>query len=147
MILFNDFITKLFKFTITSGIGWLMSLTILYIGIRIGISPFWANVVGDTVAITYVFFTSAKKTFNHNHHFLGCKFIAYAIYQAIIIYLISFSILKISSNHIFCGYISSIQLNPGVIAKILITPFSLGLNFIFAYFVIEKIQIPQKSGN
>ena len=122
-----------------SGLGWMLAMILLWVGVNwVGMSPFTANFIGDAVAVTYVFFTSSKNTFIHRHRFMMTKFSIYVIYQIILITTLSWAIGWMVKQPILEIYLSFF-LTPELLAKIILTPLSLILNFLIAYLLIEHI--------
>ncbi len=128
------------KFVGISGIGWIIDiciyLTLTYI---IKCNVFLANVTSSLVGVTFVFIVSTRKLFKNNSKInLKIKYIIYVIYQILLIItaskimLIISDTLKETNINIILNYIN-------IIVKIIITPFTLLINYIVMKYLIEKI--------
>lgn len=130
---------KYFGFLLISGTGLVIATTILWSGVRLlGLSPFIANLLGDSVAVTFVFFVSAHRSFVHAHRFMLAKFGAYAGWQVIHIALISWSVESLVGWPAFLSLVEPVAPTE-VTAKLLLTPITVTANFVVARFIIEKI--------
>jgi putative flippase GtrA len=125
------------SYVVVAGISWVLGLFIFYVGIRLRISPFFANIIGDLVGVTFVFFVSSEKTFSHNGKNIGIKFLIYLIYMMIMIGLVSFVIMKIYEWEILITTCRNRFIEPGIAAKILITPITLTCNFYVTLLLVE----------
>lgn len=131
---------KPLKFFGISGIGWLIDVCIYSIlsyifNISVGI----ANIVSSFVAVTFVFTVSTRKIFQNTKKLkLKYKYIIYLIYQIILIFLSSFVIAWLKD--IILG-LSIEWLVPyiNILVKIIVTPFTMILNYIVMSILIEKI--------
>lgn len=128
------------KFVGISGVGWIIDiciyLTLTYI---IKCNVFLANVTSSLVGVTFVFIVSTRKIFKNNSKInLKIKYIIYVIYQILLIItaskimLIISDALKETNINIILNYIN-------IIVKIIITPFTLLINYIVMKYLIEKI--------
>ena len=128
------------KFVGISGVGWIIDiciyLTLTYI---IKCNVFLANVTSSLVGVTFVFIVSTRKLFKNNSKInLKIKYIIYVIYQILLIItaskimLIISDTLKETNINIILNYIN-------IIVKIIITPFTLLINYIVMKYLIEKI--------
>ena len=131
-------------FVVISGIGWLIDFSIYCLitglcSLPVGI----ANIISSTPAITFVFFTSTKRTFQNKPGSLklGYKYMIYFGYQLILLLCISsfaqflyISIMASGFIHyaLFIKYLK-------VLIKIAITPITMTINFIVMKLLIEKI--------
>ncbi|MDR1195223.1 MAG: GtrA family protein [Endomicrobium sp.] len=137
---------KFYKFFITSGIGWLIDILIVWILVSaVNIAPFFANVVGSTIGILFVFFASLYKIFENNGKYIIIKLIIYIIYSIFLILAMSFMVQFLSDNLAFNKIteyliIRIVPLPTALIAKIILTPISLILNFFVMKNIIEKIK-------
>lgn len=123
---------KFVIFVILSGCGWLCDfLTFSLLTRVVGISPFAANFISSYVGITFVWFASLKPVFgrcgaDHNRYI-----VLYWTYQLVSILIYS-QLLNVVIH--LLGQ-SGIELRGSgqlaIAAKVIITPFNLGTNFIF----------------
>ena len=133
-------IIKSLKFFGLSGIGWLMDVSIYSIlsyifNINVGI----ANIISSFVAVTFVFTTSTRKIFKNTQSFkLRYKYIAYLIYQVLLITLSSF-VIAFLKDFIIGLSINWLNNYVNILVKILVTPFTMVLNYIVMSLLIEKI--------
>ena len=133
-------IIKSLKFFGLSGIGWLMDVSIYSIlsyifNINVGI----ANIISSFVAVTFVFTTSTRKIFKNTQSFkLRYKYIAYLIYQVLLITLSSF-VIAFLKDFIVGLSISWLNNYVNILVKIIVTPFTMVLNYIVMSLLIEKI--------
>jgi len=138
----NKIISQFLRFMVTSGLGWFLAMTILWVLVKyVAISIFWANWAGDLVAVTYVYCVSVRKIFWHDGNYLKLKFVVWIVYTAFMINLAS----------VFTNLTGSFMVNAALLAsrpvaalaaKVLITPFSLALNFFVARFLLERFGRP-----
>lgn len=109
------------RFGVISGVGWLIDFSLFAFLCWLG-APIWvANMLGASVAVVFVFFTSVHRVFEYEGGYLVRKLIAYAIYQAIAILAASFLINALSQ---------SFGLAP-LLSKIFVTPLTFYANFQF----------------
>ncbi|GHT44385.1 hypothetical protein FACS189454_01580 [Planctomycetales bacterium] len=129
------------KFTIflcITIVGTLITFGLLFLGIHWGMSPFYANVLGDILGTSFIFFTSGKAAFISDNGCLIVKFAVYLLYVATMIFLVSFWVEIMSQNTLIQSM--SIFGNIGAcgIAKAVIIPVTLTANFIVNQFLHEK---------
>lgn len=137
-------IKQAFGFILISGIGWLIDFSIYclltgLLSFPVGIT----NVISSIPAITFVFFTSTKKTFCNKPGSLklGYKYLIYFGYQLILLLCIStfgqflYNVLIVSSLSQYALIAKYMKL----LIKIIITPITMTINFIVMKLLIEKI--------
>ena len=142
----KNIIKQALSFFLISGIGWLMDVTIYTFLTNIGLHVILSNIISSTVAVTYVYITSTKKLFkNDSKYSLKIKYIMYIIYQicmilisSYVVYLISNWLLNVDINSLK-GLFNFIINHAKLSAKILVTPFTMVINFIFMKFLIERV--------
>lgn len=127
-----------FGFFGLSGIGWLMDMTIYTIFTSIGFPTIVSNIISSGVAVTFVYIVSTKKMFiNKNESFdLEKKYIMYIVYQIVVICVFSFIISKLAISLESVSFLESFA---KISAKIIVTPFTMLINFAFMKFLIEKV--------
>ena len=131
---------KAFKFFGISGIGWIIDVIIYSIlsnvfRINAGIS----NVVSSFVAITFVFIFSTSKIFKNTQKFnLKTKYIIYVVYQILLVSISSF-VISLLKSFIINIDISCFAKNVNIICKIIVTPFTMVLNYFVMKYIIEKV--------
>jgi putative flippase GtrA len=145
MEMINSIYLKFFKFALVSGIGVTIDFLCVWLLLTFFNAPaFYANCLGSVLGITFVFFTSSHKVFVNNGRLIIVKFLVYLAYSAALIFCVSSFIHGLSVYQPFVNLIVSLKAgiaHPAIIAKMLITPFTLLINFIAARFLIEKITI------
>lgn len=123
-----------------SGIGWILDFSV-YIFLNSQFKmPMVANIISATVGVSFVFWVSVRKTFaiNNSGYKLSKKYAFYLVYQVMAISVASFLIGKIE------GVLITINLEilfkySYILAKILITPLTMIINFSVMKYLIEKI--------
>ena len=136
-------ITKLIRQFIAffgiSGIGWCIDVGI-YMLLNQWMEAVYANLISATVGVSFVFWVSTRKTFykNLNRISIRGKYCIYLIYQCCAITVASFVIGMIKNMLLYYG--GEILINySNILAKIMVTPFTMILNFLFMKLLIEKI--------
>ena len=135
------FIKQAFMFFGISGIGWLMDMTIYTVMANLTkVEPMIINIVSSIVAVTFVYITSTKKLFVNKKNAISLKkkYIIYVVYQIFIILLSSYiiGILALGLGGFNYSFIIKFA---KIIAKIVVTPFTMVINFLFMKFLIEKV--------
>lgn len=137
---------KFYKFFITSGIGWLLDFSIVWLLISYAkISPFFANSAGSTIGILFVFFTSLYKIFENNGKWIILKLSIYVVYSVLLILVMSLLVQFLSDNYAFNAaaerfIIWILPVPVALIAKVILTPLSLVMNFFVIKSIVEKIK-------
>lgn len=123
-----------------SGIGWILDfLTYTLLGL-VSDKLFLNNVISSWVGVTFVFIFATRKVFQNNSKIsLKWKYLIYIVYQCALIFfsskLLSIIALFIVEN-IEVAIVISLS---AIIAKILVTPITMILNFFVMKGIIEKI--------
>jgi hypothetical protein len=115
-------------FTLTSGVGWLIDIGLFTWLTAIGLAPLSANLISAGTAVTYVFLVSTRRIFSHDHSYMVGKFLFYLAYQIAAVFLASLAIdvlYRIVGGH-------------PLLAKVLVTPVTLYMNFIFMAYLLER---------
>lgn len=133
-------IKEALKFFGVSGIGWLIDLTIyLLLTNIIKIDVNISNIISSLVGVTFVFLVSTRKIFQNNTKInLKIKYIIYIIYQIILILIVS-ELLLILKKYLLTLDIDLITKYINIIVKIIITPFTMLINYIVMKLLIEKL--------
>lgn len=134
-------IIQALKFFGVSGIGWLMDMAIFSILTFFSLSEVIANIISSFVAITFVYSVSTKKLFQNKDRSLDLKkkYILYILYQVVIVSLSSLTIgwiVSLIEKNITWSLLLKFS---KITAKILVTPFTMVLNFLFMKFLIERV--------
>ena len=128
------------RFLGLSGIGWLLDFTV-YTLLSLRFRDLaWVNVLSSLVGASFVFLFSTRFVFRDSHRIpLRLKYAIYIAYQLVLIFLISKLLawvhLLIVSHTDRAALVS---LAP-VLAKILVTPVTMTVNFFAMKTVIEKL--------
>lgn len=136
----KELLIKGLNFIGFSGIGWLIDTTIYMIltsifKLNIDISNIFSSLVG----VTFVFIMSTRKIFVSKSKInIKIKYLIYVIYQVILIITVSKLMLLLKSV-ITPLNIELINKYINIIVKIIITPFTMVINFIVMKLLIEKI--------
>lgn len=133
-------IIEILNFFGVSGVGWLIDTTIyLILSNIININIDISNMISSLVGVTFVFIVSTRKTFQNNTKTnINIKYIIYIIYQIILIILVS-HILVILKGYLLLLNINIISKYINIIVKILITPFTMIINYIVMKILLEKL--------
>ena len=133
-------VKQLFGFVGISGIGWIIDFVIyniLSLVFKVDISI--ANMISSLVGVTFVFIFSTRKIFENGGKLnIKVKCVIYIVYQIILILCVS-RVMPIIKNFLIGFDIDFIIKYASVLAKILITPATMIINFIFMKYLIEKI--------
>lgn len=128
------------KFIGLSGIGWILDFC-TYTGMGfISSNLVINNIVSSWVGVTFVFLFATRKVFeNSNKISLKWKYLIYILYQCVLIFFISKLLNVINSAILDSITIEFIIKFSSIIAKIIVTPITMVLNFFVMKGVIEKI--------
>ncbi|MGM9534388.1 MAG: GtrA family protein [Intestinibacter sp.] len=130
------------KFVFTSGIGWILDFGIYIILSKyFGWEVLYANFCSAIPSISFVFIVSTSKIFKNKKTkvSLSCKYLIYFTYQMVLILSVSYI------GQVLYGVFINLVKIPFILAylkifiKIIITPITLILNFLFMNILIEKI--------
>ncbi len=133
-------IIQAFKFFGISGIGWLIdftSYTIMTSLLKIDIMI--ANIISSFFGITFVYLVSTRKLFQNNSKYnLKVKYVAYILYQIVFVLLTSY-IMTLIKKYLLGFDINFVINYVDIITKIIVTPFTMLINFIVMKNLIERI--------
>ncbi len=136
---FFKLLNQALHFFLISGVGWLMDM-LIYSILSNFIPVMVANIISSSVAVTYVYIVSTKKIFENTSKInIKTKYVFYILYQLGMILGSSFVIGKLTNFLIKNINIKFILKYAKICAKILVTPFTMVINFIFMKFLIEKV--------
>lgn len=123
-----------------SGIGWILDFcTYTLLGL-FSVNLVINNIISSWVGVTFVFVFATRKVFrNKTKISLKWKYLIYIAYQLVLIFIMS-QLLR-GFNTVIVNYcdIDFILRISSIIAKIMITPITMVLNFFVMKGVIEKI--------
>lgn len=123
-----------------SGIGWILDLCVYTILSKITGNVVLSNIISSWVGVTFVFLFATRKVFEVNTRIsLKVKYLIYIGYQCILIYFIS-KLLGVVNGWIIQNIpVELIVKYAGILAKMIVTPITMCLNFIVMKMVIEKL--------
>ncbi len=133
-------LAQMVSFVGISGLGWLLDL-----GVYTVLSHFWrnlelSNMISSWLGVTFVFIFATRKVFQSAGKIpLWARYLIYLLYQAMLIYFISKALLTVNAFILNNVQIDVIKNASPVISKIVITPVTILLNFLFMKCVIEKL--------
>ncbi len=128
------------KFIGLSGIGWILDFC-TYIGLGfISENVVMNNFISSWMGVTFVFIFATRKVFKNNSKIpLGAKYVIYIVYQLFLITLISKILGGIDTFILTHFTMTLVSKFSSVLAKIIVTPITMILNFFVMKGVIEKI--------
>ncbi len=123
-----------------SGIGWIIDMSIFTFLTFLNTNVIIANIISATTAVTFVYIFSTRKIFENKNENLNLKkkYLFYLVYQIVMILFSSF-IIQIIAKQLELVTIVYIKKYAKLIGKILFTPFTMIINFIFMKLLIEKL--------
>ncbi|WP_455541850.1 GtrA family protein [Intestinibacter sp.] len=130
------------KFILVSGIGWVIDFGIYIILTRyLAWNVLYSNFCSAIPSITFVFIVSTKNIFKNKKTkmSLPTKYIIYFIYQMILISVVSCIGQQLYDVFINIIGIQFILLHLKIFIKIMITPITLIMNFLFMNVLVEKM--------
>lgn len=128
------------RFLGLSGIGWLMDFTVYtLLSLRME-NLALVNVISSLVGASFVFLFSTRFVFRDSHRIpLWLKYAIYIVYQLVLIWLISKLLALVHLVIVtYAPWPFLVKLAP-VLAKILVTPITMTVNFFAMKTVIEKL--------
>lgn len=132
---------QIIAFVGISGIGWIIDFSIFNLLNLLDTRIQMHNIISSLIAVCFVFVTSTRKTFvqTHSKFPLKIKFVIYIIYQIILILAISYVLGSVSE--FLAGYFvgTIIAKYAAMLSKIIVTPFTMLMNFIVMKILIERI--------
>ena len=123
-----------------SGIGFIIDFIIYNVlSSLLPINVNICNMISSFIGVSFVFIVSTRKIFINNSKIdIKLKYIIYIVYQLILISLVSY-IMLILKNYLLGIDVDLITKYVNIIAKIIITPFTMIINFIVMKKLIEKL--------
>jgi putative flippase GtrA len=133
-------IEQAIKFFGLSGIGWIMDFCIYNALGFISPNLIVNNIISSGVGVTFVFIFATRKVFQNNSKIpLKWKYVIYLVYQFLLILLASKVLSYINLFIVEHIAIELIVKFAPMLSKIIITPFTMLLNFIVMKGLIEKL--------
>ena len=136
----KNFINQVLRFIGLSGIGWTLDF-FTYIGLgNISENLIINNIISSWVGVTFVFAFATRKVFTNKGSIpLRWKYVVYLLYQCVLIYFISRLLDILNSAITYYLQIGILLMLSPIIAKILVTPVTMILNFFVMKGIIEKL--------
>jgi putative flippase GtrA len=133
-------IQQAIKFVGISGIGWILDFCIYNLLGLISTNLMFNNIISSCVGVTFVFIFATRKVFQNNSKIsLKWKYVIYLVYQLLLI-LAASKVLDCINLFIIANIsIDFVVKFAAVFSKIIITPFTMLLNFIVMKGLIEKL--------
>lgn len=136
----KNLLIQAMRFIGLSGVGWLMDFAVYTVMSYTTNNPFFSNVCSSVVGATFVFLFSTRFVFkNHSKIPLVAKYAIYLAYQIALIYAISM-LLSYINGFIWAHFTWKLILDfSALLAKIIVTPITMTLNFFVMKGIIEKL--------
>ena len=136
----NKLLKQAVGFVGISGLGWLLDFTVYTLLGLIWDQYFLSNFISSCMGVTFVFIFSTRTIFKNNSKIpLMLKYVIYLVYQLLLILAMS-KVLSLIQLHVLSAIaIPLVQRFSHILAKILITPITMVLNFIVMKCLMEKI--------
>jgi putative flippase GtrA len=136
----NKLLKQILGFLGFSGIGWILDF-ITYTALAfLGTNLFLCNILGAVVGVTFVFTFSTRFLFEDTKTFpLWSKYIAYVIYEIILICLVSKLLVLVDTfvvSNLDFAYIKEFSI---IFSKMFVTPITMVMNFIVMKILVEKV--------
>ena len=132
------------KFIGISGIGWLLDFSVYTVLAFLSQNLFLNNIISSLTGVTFTFIFSTRLVFKNNCRIpLQAKYLLYLLYQVMLIFVISRLLQFIDAKLVQIFELEIITKSSFVIAKILVTPVTMILNFLVMKFLMEKLTAVQ----
>ena len=123
-----------------SGVGWLLDMGVYTLLSTRLPDLALANTLSSLVGVTFVFIFSTRLVFADNHRLpLWVKYAAYVVYQLVLIFLISQLLARINAALVAWLAGTALERFCAILAKIIVTPLTMTVNFFVMKLLIEKI--------
>jgi putative flippase GtrA len=128
------------RFIGLSGIGWILDFSTYIVLSHICENLVLDNFISSWVGVTFVFIFATRKIFENNSRIdLKWKYLIYIVYQVLLIFLVSKLLGLIDSFIVSNISLAVVTRFSAIIAKILVTPITMILNFFVMKGLIEKL--------
>lgn len=128
------------KFIGLSGIGWILDFCVFILLGLVSGNHGINNFISSWCGVTFVFIFATRRVFKNNSRIpLAIKYVIYIFYQFLLISLASKVLGAVDVFIVSNISVAVLTKFSGIIAKIIITPFTMILNFLVMKGVIEKI--------
>ena len=136
-------IVKFLRYALVAGLGWVVDFAIytaLSVGLGWAVTP--SNFVSSVIAVTLVFFLSKSKVLTrHNEKIpVQVQYLLYILYRLAVIALLSWLAGYVHRFLLSLSWFTAVELlreNVKPITKILITPFTVLINYIALCWIAE----------
>ena len=118
--------TRVAGFSILSAIGLTIDIAIFSLLVHFGLRAGYANLISAGLAVTFVYFSSAKKVFQYHGRFLLLLFLVYVLYQVAAVLAASFAVDRLV-----------IAAFKPIVAKLLILPVTFTANYLSMSFLLK----------
>jgi hypothetical protein len=118
--------TNVAGFAVLSGVGLTIDLGVFSALVHYGLRPGYANLVSATLAVTFVYFSSAKRIFRYSGRFLLPLFLLYVAYQLTAVLAASIAVDRL----VLAGF-------KPIITKFMILPVTFTANYLFISFILK----------
>lgn len=136
----KEILSQAIRFVGLSGIGWILDFCTYTVLDLMSPNLVLNNIISSWVGVTFVFTFTTRKVFKNNSKIsLKLKYLIYLGYQLILIFAISNLLGAINAAIVNNITIDLILKFSSIIAKILVTPITMVLNFFVMKGVIEKL--------
>lgn len=134
------FLKQVTTFVGISGIGWCLDF-VAYVILNFWNTASHANFFSATIGVSFVFWVSTRHAFKNKADSMALryKYIIYLIYQIAAIWGASFAIGWLQTVILRYATFSMVISCSHIISKILVTPFTMALNFFAMKLLIEKV--------
>jgi hypothetical protein len=120
---------KVAGFALLSGFGLTIDLGVFASLVHYGVRPGYANLVSASLAVAFVYFSSAKRVFQYHGEFLALLFLLYAAYQVAAVLAASFAVDRL----VMVGF-------KPIISKLLILPVTFTANYLSMSILLKARQ-------
>jgi len=127
------------KFFGISGIGWCLDFSVyIFLTQKLNWPVFQSNYLSSILAVSLVFYVSTRKIFKESKSKISIrsKYLIYLIYQILLLSLVSILGQYLSTCLGTLGLHSNIT---KILAKIIITPITMIINFVVMKIMVEKL--------
>ena len=118
--------TRVAGFSVLSAIGLTIDVAVFSLLVHFGLRPGYANLISAGLAVTFVYFSSAKKVFWYHGQFLLPLFLVYVLYQVAAVLAASFAVDRLA----IAGF-------KPLVAKLLILPVTFTANYLSMHFLLK----------
>lgn len=128
------------RFIGISGIGWILDFCVYASMGMLFSNLVMNNIISSWIGVTFVFVFATRNVFKNNSNIsLKLKYFIYLFYQCVLIYFISKFLNVINSAIVSNIEFKLILKFSSIIAKILVTPITMIVNFFAMKCIVEKL--------